>query len=180
MQRHPGFHSPARQQGATLVIAMLILVLIMMIGVTAVSTSNTQYKLAGNLQFENAAMNNAEAAVVAGENWLLTNAGHAGFSTYNAQATAQLYPVVSSAAVITNPLTATWSDSNSLAANGGSQRYVIQMMSTNNLLQGSSAAVGRQGMSVCNKVNTFLITGRGSSVRGAVKFVQSYFSVFSC
>jgi Tfp pilus assembly protein PilX len=180
MQRHPGFRSPARQRGATLVIAMLILVLIMMIGVTAVSTSNTQYKLAGNLQFENAAMNNAEAAVAAGENWLATNSGHAGFTTYSAQATPQLHPLASTATVATSPLTATWSDSNSLGANGGSQRYVIQLMSTNNLLQGSSAAVGRQGMSVCNKVNTFLITGRGTSVRGAVKFVQSYFSVFSC
>ena len=54
---------PGRQGGATLVIALLILVLIMMIGITAVSTSNTQYKLAGNLQFEDGAMNNAETAI---------------------------------------------------------------------------------------------------------------------
>ena len=51
---------PGRQGGATLVIALLILVLIMMIGITAVSTSNTQYKLAGNLQFEDSALNNSE------------------------------------------------------------------------------------------------------------------------
>ena len=63
---------PARQRGATLVIALLVLVLIMMIGITAISTSDTQYKLAGNLQFEDSALNNAEAAVTAAENWLST------------------------------------------------------------------------------------------------------------
>jgi Tfp pilus assembly protein PilX len=65
---------PGRQQGATLVIALLILVLIMMIGITAISTSNTQYKLAGNLQFEDGATNNAETAVTTAENWLVNPA----------------------------------------------------------------------------------------------------------
>ncbi len=55
------------QRGATLVVALLILVLIMMIGITAVSTSNTQFRLAGNLQFEDSAMNNAEAAIAKGD-----------------------------------------------------------------------------------------------------------------
>ncbi len=64
----------SRQRGATLVVALLILVLIMMIGITAVSTSDTQYKLAGNLQFEDSALNNAEAAVTAAEIWLATGA----------------------------------------------------------------------------------------------------------
>ncbi|MBL8336979.1 MAG: hypothetical protein JNM97_09410, partial [Rhodoferax sp.] len=64
------------QRGATLVVALLILVLIMMIGITAVSTSNTQFRLAGNLQFEDSAMNNAEAAVTAAENWLATGTNY--------------------------------------------------------------------------------------------------------
>ena len=63
---------PARQRGATLIVALLILVLIMIIGITAVSTSNTQYKLAGNLQFEDSAINNAETAISSAELWLST------------------------------------------------------------------------------------------------------------
>jgi hypothetical protein len=75
----------------------------------------------------------------------------------------------------------TWSDSNSISVAGSSaQRYIIQMMSSNNLLTGSSAALGRQNAAVCNKVNTYLITGRGTSHRGAVKFVQSFYSVLAC
>ncbi len=171
-----------RQKGATLVIALLILVLIMMIGITAVSTSNTQYKLAGNLQFEDGAMNNAETAVATAENWLATgtNYSNAGFITYDGANAPHLYPIGSTATVITAPLTTSWSDSNSRSVGSGSQRYQIQLMSTNNLLTGSSAVVGRQGAAVCNKVNTYLITGRGATSRGATKYVQSFYSVLSC
>ncbi len=178
------YRKAGQQRGATLVIALLILVLIMMIGITAVSTSNTQYKLAGNLQFEDGAMNNAEAAVAAAENWLMTSTSavppvphylDAGFTTVGA--TTGLLTIASNSA----PLTMTWSDSTSISVGGNSaQRYIIQLLSTNNLLTGSSAAVGRQAAAVCNKVNTYLITGRGVTNRGATKFVQSYYSVLSC
>ena len=177
---------PARQAGATLVIALLILVLIMMIGITAVSTSNTQYKLAGNLQFEDGAMNNAEAAVSAAENWLITSTAtvppvphylDAGFATTNVTGLLKATQTVSNATL----LSMVWTDSNSqIVAGNSAQRYIIQLMSTNNLLTGSSAAVGRQGAAVCNKVNNYLITGRGTSHRGATKFVQSFYSILAC
>lgn len=178
MRHQSGYRFPSRQKGATLVIALLILVLIMMIGITAVSTSNTQYKLAGNLQFEDAAMNNAEAAVSTAENWLATgtNYANAGFTTYDTTATPQLLPIGTSF----SPLSMTWSNSNSVSVGSDAQRYLVKQMSTNNILSGSSAAVGSRGMSVCNKVNTYLITGRGTSARGASKVVQSYYSVVSC
>lgn len=184
MRARFAYRSAARQKGATLVIALLVLVLIMMIGITAVSTSNTQYKLAGNLQFEDGAMNNAETAVVTAENWLNpnstvpanTNYNNAGFVTYNATTSPHLLPI----GTANNPLSLSWSDSNSLSVGSSARRYQIQLMSTNNLLTGSSAAVGKPGMAVCNKVNTYLITGRGTSSRGASKLVQSYFSVLSC
>lgn len=182
MRRQSSYRFRARQKGATLVIALLILVLIMMIGITAVSTSHTQYKLAGNLQFEDGAMNNAETSVSTAENWIIsgTNYKNAGFTTYDATNSPQLYPIGSSEPVSVSPLTTSWSDSNSSSVGSSNQRYVIQQLSTNNLLTGSSSAVGRQGISVCNKVNTYLITGRGSTHRGATKFVQSYYSVLSC
>ena len=178
MRHQSAYRFPSRQKGATLVVALLILVLIMMIGITAVSTSNTQYKLAGNLQFEDGAMNNAETAVSTAENWLVTgtNYNNAGFTTYNATASPQLLPIGTN----NNPLNMTWSNSNSLSLGDDTQRYLIQQLSTNNLLMGSSAVVGRQGISVCDKVNTYLITGRGTTHRGATKLVQSYYSVLSC
>jgi Tfp pilus assembly protein PilX len=183
----PHFHNalPARQRGATLVIALLVLVLIMMIGITAISTSDTQYKLAGNLQFEDSALNNAETAVTSAETWLSngTNFGDSGFTTYD-NVKPQLLPIgrlAGLAAPDNNPLTMTWTDTNSLAVAGNTrQRYYIELMSLNNKLQGSSQVLGGRTNSGCNQVNTYQITGRGVSARGATKFVQSFYSVLNC
>ena len=183
------------QRGATLVGALLILVLIMMIGITAVSTSNTQFRLAGNLQFEDSAMNNAEAAVTAAENWLATgtNYNNAAFTAVAATtnpdpgsdaATPQLLPRTSIASIRAardiRAFSMTWDDTNSLSVAGTTQRYYIELISQNNRLQGSSQVVGGRASSGCNQVNTYMITGRGASARGAVKFVQSYYSVLNC
>jgi len=196
MRRNPIASLRSRQQGATLVIALLILVLIMMIGITAVSTSNTQFKLAGNLQFEDSALNNAESAVTAAENWLATglNYNSAAFTAVAATtdpdpgsdgATPQLLPRTSVPAIRgardTRGYAITWDDTNSLSVGGNeAQRYYIELMSQNNRLQGSSQVVGGRASSGCNQVNTYMITGRGASARGAVKFVQSYYSVLNC
>lgn len=183
--RHHPSTSPARQRGATLVIALLVLVLIMMIGITAVSTSDTQFKLAGNLQFQDGALNNAETAVTAAENWLATgtNFSDAGFTSYDGTKP-QLLPIGRLAGLTApdnNPLTMVWANANSLAVDGNTQqRYFIELMSRNNKLQGSSQVVGGRTSSGCNQVNTYQITGRGASARGATKFVQSYYSVLNC
>ncbi len=207
MHNNSGFRFPARQKGATLVVALLILVLIMMIGITAVSTSNTQFKLAGNLQFEDSAMNNAEAAITVAEAWLLTNAANAAFTAGDptttpdpgsAAATPELLPLSTVAAIraarATAPLTMVWGAANSRcvgdadmataacdAPGNPAQRYFIELMSRNNRLQGSSQVLGGRNSAVCNSVNTYLISARGASARGATRFVQSYFSkVNSC
>jgi Tfp pilus assembly protein PilX len=196
MRRNTLHSLRSRQRGATLVVALLILVLIMMIGITAVSTSNTQYKLAGNLQFEDSALNNAEAAVTAAENWLATgqNFNNAAFTAVAATtepdpgsdpATPHLLPRTSVPTVRderdVRGFAITWDETNSLDVRGdGVQRYYIELVSQNNRLQGSSQVVGGRASSGCNQVNTYLITGRGASARGAVKFVQSYYSVLNC
>lgn len=193
MTSRPRPAMPGRQRGATLVIALLILVLIMMVGITAITSSNTQYKLAGNLQFEDGAINNAEAAVAAAEQWLTTgtNFSNAGFTTFSVAATPQLKPIgymASQTAPANNPLTMIWVDNSenaniansTMVAGNSSQRYIIELMSRNNRLQGSSQVVGGRTSSGCNQVNTYQITGRGTSARGAVRYVQSFYSVLSC
>lgn len=183
MIRIQNLRSPARQKGATLIVALVVLLLIMMIGVTSITTSNTQFKLAGNLQFEDGAMNNAEAAISAAEQWLSTgtNYSHAGFSTYSG-ATPHLHPIGHLAgltAPANNPLTMTWSDSNSMEV-ADNQRYLIELLSLNNRLRTSSQAQGGRTSTGCNQVNIYAITARGQSARGATKYVQSIYSVLSC
>jgi len=185
-------YSRYRQSGSTLIVSLIILILVMLVGVTAMTTSKTQYQLAGNLQFEASAMNSTETAINAAESWLATgtNWSDSGFTTYSSANTPELYPIGTLAALTApanDPLTMTWSDTNSVqVADPGTdvlnpnQRYIIELMSTNNRLTGSSQTLGGRSSSGCNQVNTYRITARGASARGAVKFVQSFYSVLSC
>ena len=173
---------PNRQSGATLIVSLIILIILMLLGVTAMIISDTQYKLAGNLQFEDAAMNNAEAAIAKAEDWLsdstvnTANFRNAGFTTYDSNRTPYLYPT----GAAPDPFTLSWNDNNSEQFMDSSKRYFIELVTVNSKLPGSSHAIGGRSSSGCNQVNTYLITARGTSARGAVKFVQSYFSVLSC
>ncbi len=64
-----------RQRGASsLFITVILVLVVMLLAVTAAVLSSTQFKLAGNLQYENIAFNLAEGALASAENWLST--GH--------------------------------------------------------------------------------------------------------
>jgi len=143
--------TPAKlQRGSTLVVSMIILVVLMLLGVTATVISDTQYRLAGNLQFQDAAFNDAE--------------------TNLAQAEAELIPLGGPQA-------------NSLAANTqitGVTRGTAVLLSTGNRLAESSQIVGSRASTGCNVVNIFRVTANGSSRRGAVRRVQSIYSVLAC
>ena len=177
-------HSPSSQKGATLIIALILLVLIMTLGIAAFNSSKVQFKLAGNLQFEEIAMNNAETAVAAAEGWLSAagNINNAGFTTYST-ATPQLHPIghlQALTAPANDPLTMAWDGTSDVQVGSGNQRYMIQLMSAGNSLIGSNFSSNGPRSGPCNKVNTYMITARGQATRGATKFIQSYFSVLSC
>ncbi len=187
------------QSGSTLVMTLIILILVMLLGVVAMTTSDTQFKLTGNLQFEDSAMNNAETSMANAEAWLINSTGgvpnfrNAGFNYATSCTTShtvpQLFPlktdVTPPASCLTNlgldPLTMTWDDTNSIADAGDtSRRYMIELVAANSRLSGSSQTVGGRSSSGCNQVNVYRITVRGTSARGATKFVQSLYSVLSC
>jgi Tfp pilus assembly protein PilX len=181
---HISPNSKARQSGATLIIALLTLVVILITGLAVMSTSSSQFKLAANSQYENMALNQAEIAVATAEDWLSKNENGAsdGFSNYTTT-TAYLHPIghLDLATEATNPLTMNWNDANSIAVNAdSSQRYLIELVSKNNRFLGTNQNTGGRQTSVCNGVNIYRITARGESNRRAVKLVQSVYSVLSC
>jgi Tfp pilus assembly protein PilX len=186
--QHPALSRPARKQsGSALIISMIILILLMLLGVAAVTTSDTQFKLAGNLQFDDAALNNAETAIAAAEATLADGVTYQDpglLIARNAAVTPQFYPMAvlgAQAAPNNDPLTMAWNDTNSTSiAGNSSQRFLIETMSLNDRLIGSTQCTGCRLSSGCNQVNTYRITARGASMRGATKFVQSFYSVLSC
>ena len=58
---------PPRQQGVALVMAMLFLLILTLIGVSALSSTSMQEKMAGNSQNKHAAFQAAESALIEGE-----------------------------------------------------------------------------------------------------------------
>ncbi|MDD2914479.1 MAG: PilX N-terminal domain-containing pilus assembly protein [Gallionella sp.] len=147
------FKLPDRQSGSTLIISLIILILLMLLGVTAMNASDTQYKLAGNLQFEQAALNNAEASIGVAERLLETNAATA--------------PSASAVSALPDPLTMS------------SPGYMIGYVSTQ---ASPGAGVGLDCTDPSNEknfdcVNTYLVTARGEGGRGATKFIQTYYAV---
>jgi type IV pilus assembly protein PilX len=59
------------QRGAALIIAMVFLLLLTILGVTAMGTTSLQEKMAGNVRNKDLAFQAAEAALISGENWVL-------------------------------------------------------------------------------------------------------------
>lgn len=62
-----------RQRGSALIIALVFLLLMTLIGVTAMQTTTLQERMAGNMRDRNLALQAAEAALLQGEIWAQAN-----------------------------------------------------------------------------------------------------------
>lgn len=169
----------ACQRGASLVMSLIILVVLMLLGVSALMVSNTQQRLAGNIQLQALATAEAESALSQAENWLSQPANSGDLGPFGTGA-GGLYAKDSLKLSGKDPLTLTWNDGNSVAIPGtdGKQRYIIEVYAENRTLPGNS--VGNCGYGIpgpCPKVNLFRATARGVSSLGATKYVQSLFAV---
>ena len=179
--RKPVIH---RQRGvAQLLVTVVLLIVVMMLGITAMILSTTQFNLAANLQLENIAFNLAEGSSANAESWLSDAAGanplNAGFTTYST-GTPYLYPIGYLATNSIDPLTMTWGDSNSQAVNGDdTRRYLIEKIGANNFVPSGDVAE-THGLHGCQNADLFRITARGTSAKGTTKLVQSTFMVPRC
>ena len=187
-----------QQRGATLVVALIILVVLMILGVGAVTSSNTQSKLSGNLQFEAEAKIRAENSAAAAEAWLSavdgvgrpTNANNAEFSAAcnAAKVNKFIHPLGCLAAKVApnnDPLTMTWDDTNSIQVidpntNAIVGRYLIELAAPFDRDPDTGGSVPNPLPTICNRFNVFRITARGTNARGAVRVIQSVFQVKNC
>ena len=64
--------SPRRQRGAVLIVSLFILLLMTLIGVTSMSTTSLEEKMAGNMRDKNIALQAAESALDDADLWLMT------------------------------------------------------------------------------------------------------------
>jgi Tfp pilus assembly protein PilX len=129
--------------------------------------------MAGNQQFRNIALNNAEAALASAEKWLSDNMDAADFAV---RVPGGLYPP----GTMPDPVSMTWDDTNSMKADGGgAQRFAIELLSTDHVrpLNSLAACTIYAASSPCPRVNLYRVTARGTSVFGSSKVVQSIYAV---
>lgn len=73
-QYTPVYRAQTRQKGATLVVALIILLLMTIIGTVAMQGTTLEERMAGNTRDMNLAFQASEAALRAGEGWLNSTA----------------------------------------------------------------------------------------------------------
>ena len=172
----------SRQRGASLVMTLIILVLLTLIGVSALTVSNTQSRLAGNIQLQTQASLAAESALAAAENWLSVKE-NTDSTNFNGSVSG-LYPresdQIAKSGKVIDPLTMTWSDNTSIKANAhDSQRYIIELYAPSMEIPGNSSGMcsAYDVSAYCPKINLFRITARGVAPGGSVRLVQTIFAV---
>jgi type IV pilus assembly protein PilX len=172
-------HSPwtpsprSRHNGSVLIISLLILVVLTLIGITAMSTSGLEERMAGNVRDEQVAFQASEIALRDAEAFIEGIASTAGFNGTNG-----LYPQGSSLDI--SPDSAIWTGNNS-AVYGGAlgdektpPRYVIEVLDT----QGNNDVnIGGYGdSSGVGAVADFRITARGTGIsNSSTVILQSYY-----
>jgi len=73
MSRLPfAFATPRRQRGATLIIALIVLVAMSLAGIATMRSVDTSALVAGNIAFKESAMNGADQGIQAGQAYLTT------------------------------------------------------------------------------------------------------------
>jgi len=176
-------HWPRRSGGFSLITAVVIVLMVTIVGMAALTASRSQYVAAGNAQYQIAALNEADRGVATAESWLRdgTNAKNSGFTTRAVQ-TPALFPKDYLSTNSLDPLTWTWSDSNSVSLNSGTARYAIEQVVTQVLPLGESRRdlIDDEGRTDCKVVDVYRITSRGSGGGGASRTLQTIFSVNGC
>lgn len=178
LRRHP--HSGGRRQrGATLLVVISLLLAIGLMSLTGFFLARGQYQLVGNLQFQEQAFNQAEAASAVAERWLSVSANSqsADFSTYNASAKG-IYPIGKLSDLGLDPRTMTWTDTNSIQVGDG--RYLVEQLSRSVKLPGGSLQVGQGATGACRSVDLFRVVSRSTSTRGSSRMVETFFATDGC
>jgi type IV pilus assembly protein PilX len=121
----------SNQQGATLAVTLLMLLIITLLGISAIQVTHMQEKMTANLQDKELSFHAAESALAAGETWILAQAAEPPVTT-----TCSAFPCVQTAFQNFNVVgqSSTWWQSNSANYNtqldnvATTPRYIIEFL----------------------------------------------------
>ncbi len=156
----------SRQHGAALIVSLVMMVVLTLIGVVAMNSSNIELVMASNTQLQARALANAESTLTTAEAAaeqlaIQTSYTEAGYYNISAQGsnTAQ------------DPTTMNWDGSDSAEGSTPQNRFMVEFTG-NHPLPGGSIGIGKNNQPF-SSVNLFRVTARAEDAKGAVRMVQS-------
>ncbi len=170
----------ASQRGVALVMSMAFLLILTLIGVTAMSTSALEERMAGNMVDKNYALQAAESALLAGEQWIITQGTKPPFSPplsndgLHLPSTGQ-YPVW-------HETTGVWAGTDIINYVGLGKvktqpKFIIEYMGKSSTGKGKSTGAG-YGAASSPEIDIFRVTARGTgSSNDAATMVQSTYEI---
>jgi Tfp pilus assembly protein PilX len=165
-------NSLACQRGAALFMALIILLVMTILGVFGMNISRMENLMAGNNQFQTAALSNAELVLAVGEKRTEDILGNLPFTDWNETGDA-FYDRTSASSQLIDPQALNWGFA--YEAEDSSSRYVVEYGGSE-LIPGNDASV--EGTSACaagSCIWVFIATAQNETSRGAKRTVQSVF-----
>lgn len=173
---------PAGQRGVALVMALVFLLLLTIIGITAMNTTSLEEKMANNVKDRNLAFQAAESALSLAENWIYTQIGkpvfpNNGSGLYVPETDATpIWDDVnwSGSNVVTYPNTPTASGSGTLGKINTQPKYIIEDMGET---QESGGSLVTETKYKSKGTTIMRITARGTGgTDAAVVMLQSVYA----
>jgi type IV pilus assembly protein PilX len=169
---HRNFRAGAStQRGVSLVVALVMLIILTLIGVSSMNTAIVELKMSGSSQQQSIALNRADELLRVGEERVLAivtdpaafdfAAGGDGY--YTSADNINVHNIDWAAQGLT-----------SIAGTNSGDVYVAEYLGPKTI-PGESEKVGTDGRIIGGAVHTFRITSRSATGKGALRLVQSIY-----
>jgi type IV pilus assembly protein PilX len=171
-----------RQAGAVLVTSLFILIILTLLAISSMTTSNFELIMATNVQDQTVALANAESAATEGEAMILAKYEGGIFKTILPSASTSHDIGIYEYDKVTgksdglgtdngNPTKFNWDGANGYATGPSGNKYIVEYLGA---LASSGGSLGQGGKKQKPRY-LYRLTGRGTSGRGAERMVQTLF-----
>ncbi|MCP4334139.1 MAG: hypothetical protein GY785_15895 [Gammaproteobacteria bacterium] len=168
MQMQAGLPS---QRGVSLVVALVMLLVLTLIGVSSMNTAIVELKMAGSMQQQGIALNRADELLLVGEQDVLSIVTTPAAFDF---ATAGDGYYVTADNIDVHNLNWAAAGLNSIQGANADDVYVTEYLGAMEI-PGESVKKGTDGRIIGGAVHTFRITSRSATGRGALRLVQSIY-----
>ena len=166
-----GKAGPGRQRGVSLIVAMVMLIVLTLIGVSSMNTAIVELKMAGSSQQQGIALNRANELLRVGEDRVTEIVDET--AAFNFSTPDDGYY---SKAVNIDVHSIHWAEEglDSVQGADANETYIVEYLG-DEAIPGESKKEGTDGRIIGGAVHTFRITSRSAAGKSAVRLVQSIY-----